>query len=373
LKLYLGNRYDITIVPQILDNFYDNNDVSLNIYDSVVFKQFKYPSVIYCLNSGRETVAETDMWTKYVPMDIRTLIGLTLILFAILNTTIRPHKKPLKFILQNGVLFANSFLNLSGIILRQSWSHKWKLLAILELLLSTLISVYENSITVSVAVPLVPKPLSKTVELYNHNYTFVTQTESSGKVYGMLSDEYNTVNRRRVIAMNDFWHINQWLEWYFLKQNNDTKYAIVGFLSTNFHFRAVMYLKEKQDTCYLVYPAEKAFYPQAVYFVFISPIASSFQKGVSLLESVGFVRAFETVNDFRESMFALNESRALAHKHGYQGMTYKDIKNSRLKESMITLGNIKSVLHVGLMIIVSAGVAFLAEIYSTETYIMMLK
>jgi len=57
---------------------------------------------------------------------------------------------------------------------------------------SALLSLYENSITVNVVVPVVPKPFISFEELYNHNYTFVVQTTSFDKVYDWLSDKYNT-------------------------------------------------------------------------------------------------------------------------------------------------------------------------------------
>jgi len=45
------------------------------------------------------------------------------------------------------------FFKLVIIIVRESSSHKWTLLGVFELLLGTLLTVYENSITVSVVVP----------------------------------------------------------------------------------------------------------------------------------------------------------------------------------------------------------------------------
>jgi len=62
----------------------------------------------------------------------------------------------------------------------------------------------------------------------------------------------------------------------------------------------------------------------------------------------------------------------LAIKYGYKGSTNKDLKNDRLKESMITLGNIQAVFFVGVVVIVSGGVAFVVEICSKEIVFMLL-
>jgi len=84
-KPYLANSYDFKKMPQIFpDSQYYEFEEPFE-YSSPVFKEYEYPSIIYCLNLGRVTVAETNMWTKYVPMDIWGLVGLCLLLLAILN------------------------------------------------------------------------------------------------------------------------------------------------------------------------------------------------------------------------------------------------------------------------------------------------
>jgi len=48
-----------------------------------------------------------------------------------------------------------------------------------------------------------------------------------------------------------------------------------------------------------------------------------------------------------------------------------DLKNNRMKENLITLGNIKSVLYIGLVLILSASETFVAEFCSREMYFLM--
>jgi len=372
LKLFSGPQFDFPKIPQIFGKIHSTNVKSLNTYWSTVLRMFEYPSIIYCFDLGRVTVAEANMWTKYVPFDIWGLLGLCFLLLAILNTAKKCSESSPKFILQNVIMFVNSFLKFMRIIWRQSLIHKWKLLGVLELFFSILISVYENSITANVVVPLVPKPFLSTEELYNNNYTFAVQTDFSSRIYDFLSDEYNTVNHRRVSVVDGFWYLAEFLEMYFLNHNTKTKYAIVGELSKHGHFRAVTLAKENKGTCYHIYPTEGAFYPEPVYFTFASAEASSFNKGISLLQTHGFVQAFDNANNFRESVFAVDVSRRFSAKHGYEVTTYKDLKNSRLKESMITLGNIKSVLYVGLALIICACLDFVAEVCTKEIYFMML-
>jgi len=357
---YVNVYYDYDKIPQIIENKQYFGFEPPFDYSPPVLKHFKHPSIIYCFNLGRETIAETDMWTKYVPIDIWGLVILSFILFAILNTTSCSRRKiTLTFISQNLLLFANSLLKLMGIILRQSWSHKWKLLGIFELLFSTFLSVYENAITVSVVVPLIPKPFSTTKELYMNNYTFLVQTVSFEKVNDWLSDKYNTVNHRKVLGVQHFNYFNEWLKTYFMDPSNEIKYAIVGHLSRHFQFRGVTFVKEKNDTCYQMFPTEEAFSPEPFYFTFMSAVASLLHEGVSLLQAAGFLRVFETSEEFRDNLLAINYARPLVAK--YEN-TYEDLKNNVLKESMITLGNIESVLYVGVILILVASVSFLAEV-----------
>jgi len=367
LKIISGVRYNYLKIPQIFDNLR-----SLNNYWSIVLKHYEYRSIIHCFNLRRVSVAETSMWTKYVPMKVWCLVGLCLLLPAILITSSRCHNLSIKVFVQSVIPLANSLLNIIGIIWRQSWNHKWKLLGFLELCFTILISVYENSITVSIVVPLVPKPFVTIEELYNNNYTFIVQIDSSNAIYRWLCDEYNTFKKFRVLHVNNFNWLGSWLERFFPKYQNETKYAIVGDLSKHFHFQAVTFLKEKQDTCYHMYPAEEAFYPEQVYFTFASPLAPLLSTGATRLQAHGFVQAFQAANDFKESISSVAYLRYLASKSGYNGISYRDLKNNRLLESMITLGNIKSVLYLGLILIISGGLAFVAEVTSIEIYLMML-
>jgi len=83
---------------------------------------------------------------------------------------------------------------------------------------------------------------------------------------------------------------------------------------------------------------------------------------ISLLSTQGLhILGFDI--DFRLHFIALNYTRPLVAKYDKE-INYEDLKNNRLQENMITLGNMKSVLYVGLVLIVSAGVAFVAEVSS---------
>jgi len=52
-------------------------------------------------------------------------------------------------------------------------------------------------------------------------------------------------------------------------------------------------------------------------------------------------------------------------------ITYNDLKNRRLKESMITMGNLKPVLYVMLIIFVVANVFYVIEVYSLKIVLLM--
>jgi len=373
IKLYISQYYDYSKKPQFFDNL--GYSKFLSNYLSPVLNIYKYPSIIYCLNLGSVAIAETNMWTKFVSMNVWGLVGLTIVVLAMLNALSGSCKKLTKCILI--VRFLNSFLKLLRILCRQSLSHKWRLLGVIELLFSAfLISMYENSITVSIVVPLVPKPFPNPRELYNNNYTFVVQ-EYSLNVYNWIYAKFDSVSGStpRVLSEPNFWRIDTWLEKYFLGNESGTKkYAIVGDLSTHYHFPAVTFLKEKNDTCYQMFPTEEGFYPQDFYFAFASSAAPVLNRGVFLLQAFGFLRVLEIAKNFRTSLIALDDLRSLASKHGYyEGISYKELKIDRLQENLITLGNIKSVLYVGLIIILSAVVTFVAEICSTKmTALMML-
>jgi len=337
-------------------------------YSSPILRKHNYPSIIYCFNLEKGTVAQTNMWTKYVALDSWALVGLFLIVLSILNankgSTI--DRKSIKLIMANLFLLVNSFLKITRVISRQSWSHKWKLFGLVELIFSTLISVYENSITAGVVVPSVPEPFSNTRELFNNNYTFVVEKESSSGIYGWLSDEYNTKNHRRVTSVEDFAYVNTWLKKYFLETSTDKKYAIVGQLSKNYHFRAITFAKEKNHTCYQMYPTEKAFMAQSIYFQFRSAMASSLQKGVLLLQAFGFTHAFETTIDHLGYSVALDYTRRLAAQYGYTGITSNHLKNERLQENMITFGNLKPILVLQLLLNFAAGVFLITELLANK-------
>jgi len=170
-------------------------------------------------------------------------------------------------------------------------------------------------------------------------------------------------NNSRVLKVRGFWNLDTWVEKYFLKHQNDRKYAIVGYFSNNFEFIAVNFVKEKNDTCYEMYPTEKEFVSKAFFFAFPSAIGSSLHKGLGLLLASGFPQVIEASHDFRRYGLALSHTRPLVVKYDKE-INYMDLKNSRLQENMITLGNMKSVVYVGLILIISAGVAFVAEVFS---------
>jgi len=255
--------------------------------------------------------------------------------------------------------------------LRRSWGHKWKLLVALELFFSPLLSLYENSITVNVVVPLIPKPFLNTRELYDKNYTFVVQSYNFGKTYDWFTDEYNTKNHRRVLQVHNFLYLGDWLERYFLSHQNDAKYAIVGYFFKQFQFQAVAFVKERKGTCYQMHPTEKELYPEPFFFGFASAIGPSLHTGLSLLQAVGFVRVFEASLDSRNYLIALNYTNSLVAKYDKE-IDYIDFKNNKFKESLITLGNMMSVIYVGFVMIASARVTFLAEVFSKEIVFMML-
>jgi len=143
------------------------------------------------------------------------------------------------------------------------------------------------------------------------------------------------------------------VEKYFLKHRNNTKYAIVGYFTKNFEFKAVNFVREKNDTCYEMYPPEKELISIAFFFAFSSVIGSSLKdKGLGRLQASGFERVIEFSQDFKRHNVALNYTKPLVTKYDKQ-INYTDLKNSRLQENMITLG-----------LIVSAGVSFVAEVFS---------
>jgi len=358
---YKSNYFHLNLIPQIVLNEQYTRYRDPFKYSPPVLNQLKYPSVIYCLNLRKKTVAEANMWTKYVPVNVWGLVGLILVLLTVLNTTKASYTMSLKCMFRNFMLFVNSFLRIMGIILRQSWSHKWKLLGVLELLFSTFISINENCITVSVVVPLFPRPLTTIKELYNNNYTFVVQKYDLYRVQTWLYSEYNTTNHEKVISVAHFIFLNDWLERFFINHHNDKKYAIVGHLTKNLHYLSVKLVNDRNGTCYHLFPPEKAFYPEAFYFHFASAVASSLQKGVLMLQTAGLLRVFETAYDFRDNLIAKRFVRPLAAKYGNE-ISHAHLQHIKLQENMITLGNIKSGLHAGLIVILSASVAFVAEV-----------
>jgi len=338
----------------------------LHKYSSPILSNYDYPSIIYCFNLKRVTLAQTNMWTKYVAIDTWCIVGASLFLLSLLKTIERAHGTSLRSTMRNLFLFLHSFLKIIGIISRQSWSHKWKLFGLVEIMFSTLISVYENSITAEVVVPVVPQPFSNTRELYNNNYTFVV-TEFPNTIFKWLSDEYSTVNHPRVLSITHFADIGTWLEkYFFLKPAEGKKFAIVGELSKNYHFRAVTLIKEKNHTCYQMYPKEEAFMAHPVFFSFKSTLASSLQKGVLLLQAFGFTRAFADALDFLGYSVALRKARSLAAKYDYKMITYKELKSDRLKESMITLANFRLILYLKLILNLSSCFCLILELISKK-------
>jgi len=127
------------------------------------------------------------------------------------------------------------------------------------------------------------------------------------------------------------------------------------------HYRAVKFIKEKNDTCYQMFPTEKTFSPEPYYFHFTSALASSLHKGVSLLHAAGFLHVLQASMDFRNNLVALASARPLAAKYENE-LTNEELKNNRLKENLISLGNFKFVLLVELITILSGSSAFVAEV-----------
>jgi len=114
-------------------------------------------------------------------------------------------------------------------------------------------------------------------------------------------------------------------------------------------------------------PPEGAFSPMPFYFTFPSAASPLLHKSVLLCQSHGLFQAFKNARNFRLSLAALSYSKRLAVKQGLKGITLVDIKKSKLNDSMIAIGNIKSVLFVGLVLVLSACVCFVAEV-STKTH-----
>jgi len=160
-----------------------------------------------------------------------------------------------------------------------------------------------------------------------------------------------------------FRYIYQWLERYFLNDRSSTnnKYAIAGYLSKHFHYRGLTFVKEKYATCYQMFPTEEAFFPEPFYFNFVSAVASSLQEGISRLRAGGFLHVIETSMDFRDNLMATYYSRPLVAKYRSE-VTYEELQNNKLKENMISLGNIQSGLYVAMLLILAASVCFVSEV-----------
>jgi len=353
MEPYLSGSFNYTVTPQMFYNAQYNRFGKFVTYSSPVLNRFRYPNIIYCFNSGRVTLAETSMWTKYIPLIIWGFVGLILLLLVILNARSRI-KIIFKFQLQNLTQVTDSLFEIIGIIFRQSWSHKWKLLGIFHLLFSSFISLYENIVTVNVVVPLVPRPFLNTRELYNNNYTFVVQNSKFGRVKNWFYGEYNTTRLRKVELM----YYEVWVEKYFLNHSDEMNYAIVGHLSKYSHYELITSVKGKTATCYQMYPSEKVFSPEPFYFLFRSAVASSLHRGVSRIQTAGFLNLIKKARGFRENLLAITYARPLV---AHYETSSEYLKNHRVKENMITLGNIQPVLYAGIIIILSGAGFFFAE------------
>jgi len=121
-----------------------------------------------------------------------------------------------------------------------------------------------------------------------------------------------------------------------LNHHNVVKYAIVGYLNFRFHYQAVKFVKEKNDTCYQMFPTEKAFSPQPVYFHFTSAVASSLHTGVSRLRDAGFLRVFDASTDFRNNLVAVVGAKLLTTNYENE-LTLEDLQNTRLKQNLMVL------------------------------------
>jgi len=130
----------------------------------------------------------------------------------------------------------------------------------------------------------------------------------------------------------------------FLNYHNEIKYAIVGRLYKHFHYQAVALVKDKNDTCHQMFPTETFFFPEPFYFQFASAVALSLQRGLSLLQVPGFLQVLKAAQDFRYKLIAVFRAKPLAVKYENE-LTYEDLENIKLKQNLITLGNIRSVLY----------------------------
>jgi len=315
MKPYVTQYYNYTKIPQIFRYVYYVGLKETARYSSPMLNHYEYPSIIYCFNLARVTVVETNMWTTNVPLEIWSCLGVCLVLMSILNPNTYSQLK-FMFLLQRFALFASSFLKLIRIFLRQSWCNKWEILGVFELLSSSLICLYENAITVNAVKPLVPKPFLSTLELYNNNYTFVVQSSNFRRGYGWLNKKYNRTNGHRIIEEVNFYNLSgKWLEKYFLNHHNGIKYALVGHMYKHGHYRAVTFVKEKNDTCYQLFPTEKAFSPEPFYFHFTSAVAASLRTAVSRLQGAGFLQVFLASKNFRENLIAVTSTRPLIAKY----------------------------------------------------------
>jgi len=87
IKPYQRKSFDYSKMPHIYTYIRYFGFNAIHKYSSLTINLHEYPTIIYCCNLGRLTVEETDMWTKYVPLDIWGLVGLCLVLSSMLYTT----------------------------------------------------------------------------------------------------------------------------------------------------------------------------------------------------------------------------------------------------------------------------------------------
>jgi len=109
--LKLRRNHDYLDIPRLL-SYSRITEFQDNKYSSPILRQYRYVSIVYCFNLRRDSVAQTNMWTKYVFMENWGMIGLTLVLLSILSTCSDCQKKSFVISLKHVQLFLSSFLKL---------------------------------------------------------------------------------------------------------------------------------------------------------------------------------------------------------------------------------------------------------------------
>jgi len=86
LEFYPSRYYNYSKIPTLYAHAKSYRTHLHHKYLSPVLSHFEYSSIIYCFNLGRKTIAESDMWTKYVPVNLWGLVVLFILTHAFLST-----------------------------------------------------------------------------------------------------------------------------------------------------------------------------------------------------------------------------------------------------------------------------------------------